>query len=58
MNHPRARGLLVATLVPATLSACSGGINAGEKGGTAFIVLTVMLLAIAGVLYLALGRGE
>lgn len=45
-------GLLL-LLVPA---ACTGGINAGVKGGQAFIVFTLMLLVTLGVLWLILGR--
>jgi len=33
-------------------------VNAGEKGGTAFIFMAAMLVAICVVLWLVLGRGE
>lgn len=45
--------LAVLLVVPA---ACTGGINAGEKGGTAFIVFTGMLLVTLVILWLILGR--
>ena len=56
-RHPRLR-VLCAALPAMTLSACTGGVNAGVKGGTAFIYMTVMLVAICVVLWLILGRGE
>lgn len=46
-------GALLLLLVPA---ACTGGINAGVKGGQAFIVMTGMLLLILGILWIVLGR--
>ena len=48
--------LLVATLMLAVPAACTGGINAGEKGGQAFIAMTGMLLAILAILWIVLGR--
>jgi len=51
----RARCAVLSTL---TLAACTGGVNAGEKGGTAFIYMAAMLVAICVVLWLILGRGE
>jgi hypothetical protein len=39
-------------------TACTGGINAGEEGGLAFIVFAVMLLAFLGILWLVLGRED
>jgi hypothetical protein len=56
-RHPKLR-VLFATLLSLTLAACTGGVNAGEKGGTAFIYMAVMLVAICVVLWLILGRGE
>jgi hypothetical protein len=42
-----------------SLAACTGGgINAGEKGGTAFILMALMLIALAAILYFILGREE
>ncbi len=38
------------------LTACTGGVNAGEKGGQAFIAFTAMLLLTLGVLWIVLGR--
>jgi hypothetical protein len=40
------------------LSACTNGIDAGKKGGVAFIGLTIMLLAMLFVLWLILGRED
>lgn len=41
------------------LSGCTRtGINAGEEGGQAFILLTVMLLVTIGILWFILGREE
>jgi hypothetical protein len=55
--HPKLRVLCAA--VPAlSLAACTGGVNAGEKGGTAFIYMAGMLVAICVVLWVILGRGE
>ena len=48
--------VLVAVLVLAVPAACTGGINAGEKGGQAFIAMTGMLLAILAILWIVLGR--
>jgi hypothetical protein len=56
-RHPKLR-VLFAALLSLTLAACTGGVNAGEKGGTAFIYMAVMLVAICVVLWLILGRGE
>ena len=56
-RNPKLR-VLSAALFALTLAACTGGVNAGEKGGTAFIYMAVMLVAICVVLWLILGRGE
>lgn len=41
------------------LSGCTRtGINAGEEGGQAFILLTVMLLITIGILWFILGRED
>lgn len=58
----RVRWLLLA-LSGMVMSACGTGIDAGgetlgENGGVAFILLTVMLLATAGLLWWILGRDE
>jgi hypothetical protein len=47
-----------AALTALLLGACTGGINAGEDGGTAFIVFTAMLLLTIFILWLALGRED
>lgn len=49
---------ILAALLLVSLTACSGGVNAGEKGGTAFIVFTVMLLVTLGILWAVLGRDK
>lgn len=48
--------LLILTVLLAVPAACTGGINAGEKGGSAFIAFTGMLLATLGILWIVLGR--
>jgi hypothetical protein len=41
------------------LSGCTRtGINAGEEGGRAFVLFTVMLLVTIGILWVILGREE
>jgi hypothetical protein len=52
------RARLGVLLAPLTLPACTGGINAGEEGGVAFIAFTVMLLVTGAVLYFFLGRED
>ncbi|MDQ3915581.1 MAG: hypothetical protein M3323_09690 [Actinomycetota bacterium] len=46
----------------ATLLALGGctraGVNAGEEGGTAFILFAVMLILTAAILWYILGREE
>lgn len=54
---PRLRALS-AGLTTLTLAACTGGVNAGVKGGTAFILMAAMLVGICVLLWLVLGRGE
>jgi hypothetical protein len=57
VNHPRGSfGVALAALLLSSLTACTGGINAGEKGGQAFILLTIMLLVTLGILWFVLGR--
>lgn len=57
------RKLLTTTGCLGFLSACGTGIDAGgeslsENGGVAFILLTLMLLIVAGILYYVLGRED
>jgi hypothetical protein len=40
------------------LAGCSGGVNAGEEGGVAFIAFTGMLIVTIAVLYYFLGRED
>ena len=56
----RLLGALVSLLL---LSACATGIDAGgeslgENGGVAFILMTVMLLIVCGILWWILGRDD
>lgn len=55
--QPKLRAMF-AVLLTLVLATCTGGVNAGEKGGTAFIYMAAMLVAICVVLWLILGRGE
>lgn len=56
-DRARALPVALASLVLVVPTACtSGGINAGEEGGHAFIAFAVMLLLTLGVLWLVLGR--
>jgi hypothetical protein len=48
--------VLTGSIILVALSACTGGINAGEKGGQAFIAFTAMLLATLAILWIILGR--
>jgi hypothetical protein len=49
----------VTALLLISATACSGGgINAGEKGGEAFIAFTVMLIIGAAILWYTLGRED
>ncbi len=50
--------LVVLALFLVTGTACTGGINAGEKGGQAFIAFTGMLIVTGVVLWVVLGREE
>jgi hypothetical protein len=56
-NRPVLKVTLAAGLLIG-LSACTSGIDAGKKGGIAFIGLTIMLLAMLFVLWLILGRED
>ena len=48
--------LVLFVVLLAVPAACTGGINAGEKGGQAFIAMTGMLLAILAILWIVIGR--
>jgi hypothetical protein len=54
----RYRALPAAVLAALISGACTGGINAGEEGGTAFIVFAAMLIVTVFILWLVLGRGD
>ncbi len=48
----------LAVVAAMSFTACSGGINAGEEGGLAFIAFAVMLVITIAVLYFFLGRED
>ncbi len=48
--------VLLGTILLVAFSACTGGINAGEKGGQAFIAFTGMLLATLAIMWIIIGR--
>lgn len=55
------RQRMQATLAAVMLlsSACTRtGVNAGEEGGTAFVLFTIMLIITIAVLWLILGRED
>jgi hypothetical protein len=55
-RHASAVRVIGALLLLVALSACTGGINAGEKGGLAFIAFAGMLIATLAILWIVLGR--
>ena len=57
------RRLLAALSALLVMTSCATGIDAGgetlgENGGVAFILMTVMLLLVAGILWWILGRED
>jgi hypothetical protein len=57
-NRTHLRTLLTAATL-LLLSGCTKtGINAGEKGGQAFVLFAIMLLATIAILWFILGREE
>lgn len=49
----------LATAALLLLSGCSRtGVNAGEEGGQAFILFTIMLLVTVAILWFILGRED
>ena len=57
-NRTHVRTAVTAALL-LVLSGCTKtGINAGEEGGQAFVLLTVMLLVTIGILWFILGRED
>ncbi len=48
----------MAVLAGLLAAGCSGGVNAGEDGGIAFILFTIMLLAVVGLMAFILGRED
>ena len=56
MTRMRIASLMLPALL---LGACSsGGINAGEQGGMAFVAFAVMLVITVVILYFAIGRRD
>ncbi len=60
MRYPAGRWRTAAATASLALVAtsCTGGINAGEEGGVAFIVFAGMLVAFLAILWLVLGRED
>lgn len=59
MQSLRKMKLALATLLLFGATACSGtGVNAGEQGGRAFIVMAIMLVGIVIVLAVFLGKED
>lgn len=59
MHSLRKVKLALAALLLLGATACSGtGVNAGEQGGRAFIVMAIMLVGIVIVLALFLGKED
>ena len=56
MRSPAPVRLAVGAALAVLLPACTSGINAGEKGGSAFIAFTVMLIVTCAILWFVLGR--
>jgi hypothetical protein len=56
MDRLKDRARLLAPVALIVSTACSGGINAGEKGGVAFVAFAGMLLLVLGIMWLVLGR--
>ena len=54
----RARLALAAILLLSSSACTRTGINAGEQGGQAFVLFTVMLLVTIAILWFILGREE
>ncbi len=58
----RRRTRIRTSVAAAALLALAGctrtGVNAGEEGGTAFVLFTVMLILTAVILWVILGREE
>ncbi len=59
MHSLRKVKLVLAALLLLGATACSGtGVNAGEQGGRAFIVMAIMLVGIVIVLAVFLGKED
>lgn len=56
----RLASLRIAIVLACTslLAGCTGGVDAGEEGGIAFIIFAVMLIGTVVVLWFVLGREE
>jgi hypothetical protein len=58
VRPPRSRALSASAALALTATSCTGGINAGEEGGVAFIVFAGMLVLFLAILWLVLGRED
>lgn len=60
MKRAAAAPLRVILLVPSllTAAACGPGVDAGEDGGVAFIILAGLLVVAGIILYIAIGRED
>ncbi|HEV2754246.1 MAG TPA: hypothetical protein VG318_00520 [Actinomycetota bacterium] len=57
-RRTRMRTHLAAMMLLALAGCTRTGINAGEEGGVAFILMAVMLILTAVILWVILGREE
>ncbi len=57
-RRSRMRASIGAAALPMLAGCTRTGVNAGEEGGTAFVLFTVMLILTAVILWFILGREE
>lgn len=56
--HERMRTMAGAVCLLLASACTRTGVNAGEEGGQAFILFTIMLLATVAILWFILGRED
>jgi hypothetical protein len=56
--HFKTRHTLAALLLLLAPACTRTGVNAGEEGGKAFILFTIMLVATVAILWFILGRED
>jgi hypothetical protein len=56
--HHKTRHTLAALLLLLAPACTRTGVNAGEEGGKAFILFTIMLIATVAILWFILGRED